>query len=238
MLGKHLIHKATSVVALVAIFCISSMVSLAGTRDVTGEITVTGSVTVNGQNIISNSTIVSGSTIVTADNSSAIISLGKAGRIEVLAGSNLTLQFADSSITGILNAGKVRVSNNAGVATSITTKDSVALADAGQANSFVVEVECSHTHVDTISGLITMRSGNNDKQVAAGTDAVAGNLTQTGCKPCFRPNPNPGVFPVAGKGWLPALLIAAAAGTAAAIFFLDGDTDDIGGPVNVVSGIR
>lgn len=238
MLGKNIIHKATSLVAMIAIFCISSMVSLAGTKDINGEITVTGNVTVNGQTVISNSTIVSGSTIVTSDNSSAVISLGKAGRIEVLAGSNLTLRFADTSITGILDAGKVRVSNNAGVATTITTKDSVALADAGQANSFVVEVECSHTHVDTISGLITMRSGSNDKQVAAGTDATAGNVTQTGCKPCLRPNPNPGVFPVAGSGWLPALLIAAAGGTAAAIFFLDGDDENIGGPINVVSGIR
>lgn len=238
MLGKNIIRKATSLVLTVTILCIYSMVALAGTKDITGEITVTGNVTVNGQSVISNSTIVSGSTIVTDANSSAVISLGKTGRLEVLAGSNLTLKFAETSITGILSAGKVRVTNNAGVATTITTPFNVAIADAGQTNSFVVEVECSHSHVDTISGLVTMRIGNTDKQVAAGTDATAGNMTQTGCKPCMRPNPNPGVFPVAGHGWLPGLLIAAAAGTAAAIFLGDSGVNNVGGTVNVVSGIR
>lgn len=238
MLGKHIIHKATSFVLTLTILCVYSMVALAGTKDITGEITVTGNVTVNGQSVVSNSTIVSGSTIVTDANSTAIISLGKTGRLEVLAGSNLTLRFAETSITGILSSGKVRVTNNAGVATTMTTAHTAAIADAGQSNSFVVEVECSHSHVDTISGLITMRIGSSDKQVAAGTDATAGNLTQTGCKPCLRPDPNPGVFPVAGNGWLPGLLIAAAAGTAAAIFLGKNGVDDIGGQVNVVSGIR
>lgn len=238
MLGKNIIHKATSLVLTLTILCTYSMVALAGTKDITGEITVTGNVTVNGQAVVSNSTIVSGSTIVTDGSSSAVISLGKTGRLEVLAGSNLTLKFAETSITGVLSSGKVRVTNNAGVATTITTAHAVAIADAGQTDSFVVEVECSHTHVDTTAGLVTMRTGSNDKQVAAGTDATAGNLTQTGCKPCLRPDPNPGVFPVAGSGWLPGLLIAAAAGTAAAIFLGNNGVDDIGGNINVVSGIR
>jgi hypothetical protein len=238
MLGKNIIHKATSLMLTLTILCVYSMVALAGTKDITGEITVTGNVTVNGQSVVSNSTIISGSTIVTDANSSAIISLGKTGRLEVLANSNLTIKFAETSITGILSSGKVRVSNSAGVATTITTSHGTAIADAGQADSFVVEVECSHTHVDTISGLVTLRSGTNDKQVAAGTDATAGNLTQTGCKPCIRPNPNPGVFPVAGPGWLPGLLIAAAGGVAAAILLGDNGVNDINGSVNVVSGVR
>jgi hypothetical protein len=238
MLGKNIVHKATSLVLTVTILCIYSMVALAGTKDITGEISVTGSVTVNGQSVVSNSTIVSDSTIVTGANSSAIISLGKTGRLEILAGSSLTLKFTDNSITGVLSEGKVRVSNNAGIATTITTKDMVAIADAGQADVFTVEVECSHSHVDAISGLVTMRNGNNDKQVAAGTDATAGNLTQTGCKPCMRPNPNPGVFPVAGGGWLAPLLIAAGGGLAAAILLGDNGVDDIGGGVVVVSGVR
>jgi hypothetical protein len=238
MLGKNIVHKATSLVLTVTILCVYSMVALASTKDITGEITVTGNVTVNGQSVVSNSTVVSGSTIVTGANSSAIISLGKTGRLEVLAGSNITLKFTDNSIVGILSEGKVRVSNNAGVATTITTKDMTALADTNQADVFTVEVECSHTHVDTISGLVTMRTGNNDKQVAAGTDATAGNLTQQGCKPCFRPNPNPGVFPVAGGGWLAPLLIAAGGGAALCLFLCDNGTTDINGPIVVPSGVR
>lgn len=237
MLSKNLIHKSFTLLTAAAFWCVSSMVALAAPKDITGDITVTGQVTVNGQSVVSNSTVVSGSNIVTGDNSTAVISLGKTGRIEVLANSNITLKFNDIGITGILSQGKARVSNAAGVATTITTKDATVLADSGQANSFSVEVECSHTHVDTISGLVTMRTGTNDKQVAAGTDAVAGNLSQQGCQPCVRPGPD---VPVASIGALPlvALLLAAAGGVGAAIVLgRDNETSTTGGTV-VVSTIR
>jgi len=237
MLSKNLIHKSFTFLTAVAFWCVTSMVALAAPKDITGDITVSGQVSVNGQAVVSNSTIVSGSSIITGDNSTAVISLGKTGRVELLANSNITLKFNDTGITGILSAGKVRVSNAAGVATTITTKDSAIIADAGQANSFGVEVECSHTHVDTISGLVTMRTGNNDKQVAAGTDAVAGNLSQTGCQPCIRPGPD---VPVASIGALPlfAILLAAAGGIGTAILLgSTNETTTTGGTV-VVSTIR
>jgi hypothetical protein len=238
MLSKNFIHKSSTLLTAVAFWCVSSMVALAAPKDINGDISVSGQVTINGQAVVSNSTVVSGSTIVTGDNSTAVISLGKTGRVELLANSNITLKFTDTGITGILSEGKVRVSNAAGVATTITTKDMTAIADAGQANSFAVEVECSHSHVDTISGLVTMRTGTNDKQVAAGTDAVAGNLSQQGCKPCFRPGPD---VPVAAIGALPllAILLAAGAGIGTAIVFGSStDTDTSGGGVVVVSTIR
>jgi hypothetical protein len=237
MLSKNLIHKSFTLLTAVAFWCVSSMIVLAAPKDITGDITVSGQVTVNGQSVVSNSTVVSGSSIVTGDNSTAIISLGKTGRVELLANSNITLKFNDTGITGILSQGKARVSNTAGVATTVTTKDATVLADAGQANSFAVEVECSHTHVDTISGLVTMRTGTNDKQVAAGTDAVAGNLSQTGCQPCFRPGP---IVPIAaiGNGPLVAILLAAAGGVAAAILLGTATQTSTGGGTVVVSTIR
>src|SRR5688572_25204420 len=191
MLGKNCFQKITTTITAVAVLCVYSMVGLAATKDLNGEITVTGQVSVNGQAAVSNTTIVSGSTIVTGADSSAVISLGKTGRIEVLADSNIVLNFSDSSIVGILNSGKVRIANSAGVATTVTTKDATVIADVAQADNFTVEVECSHTHVDTTSGLVTMREGASDKQVAAGTNATAGNLAQTGCKPCLRPDSAP-----------------------------------------------
>ncbi|HEY0460507.1 MAG TPA: hypothetical protein VGC97_15330 [Pyrinomonadaceae bacterium] len=237
MLSKTLIHKSFTLLTAVAFWCVTSMVALAAPKDITGDITVSGQVTVNGQAVVSNSTIVSGSSVVTSDNSTAIISLGKTGRIELLASSNITLKFNETGITGILSQGKARVSNSAGVATTITTKDATVLADAGQANSFAVEVECSHTHVDTISGLVTMRTGSNDKQVAAGTDAVAGNLSQTGCQPCIRPGPD---VPVAAIGALPllAILLAAAGGVGAAILLGSDNETTTGGGTVVVSTNR
>ena len=183
MLGNKHLRRLITTTTLAAVWCVYSMVALAAPLDTAGEITVTGQVSVNGQTVVSNSTITSGSTITTAANSSAIISLGKTGRVELSPESSITLRFTGNSMVGIVSQGKVRVSNSAGVATTFTTKDATVIADAGQANSFALEVECSHTHVDTTAGLVTMREGTNDKQVAAGTTEVAGNLSQTGCKP-------------------------------------------------------
>ena len=234
MLGKNSFRKFITTVTVAAVWCVYSTVAFAVPTNMAGEITVTGSVTVNGQAAVSNSTVLSGSTIVTGDGSSAIVNLGKAGRIELLANSAITLSFSETSIVGTLSEGKYRISNAAGVATTMATKSGTIIADAGQANNFGVEVECSHTHVDTTSGLVTLRQGTNDKQVVAGTSATAGSLEQSGCKPCLRPGSAPAVA-IAGWPWL--LLVAA--GVAGAGIFLAGKTDTaIGGGVIVVSQTR
>jgi hypothetical protein len=233
MLVKNCLRKLVTTFTAVAVLCVYTSVAFAQTKDVAGEITVTGQVTVNGQPAVSNATIVSGSTVVTGANSSAIVSLGKIGRVEVLADSNITLNFSDNGITAILSSGKAKVSNAAGVATSVTTKDTTIIADSGQADSFLVEVECSHTHVDTIAGMVTMREGASDKQIAAGTSASAGNLAQTGCQPCLRPNSAPPV-PIGGWPWL--LLIVA--GVAGAVIFLPDNDNESGGGGVVISPTR
>src|SRR5688572_18407873 len=115
MLGKQMVRKSTTLLLTMAIFLATSMVALAGTKDVTGEITIIGQVSINGQAAVSHSAIVSGSTIVTAADSSAIINLGKNGRIEILDKSSLTLNFTENSISGMLSSGNIRVANAAGV---------------------------------------------------------------------------------------------------------------------------
>ncbi|MGH9948745.1 MAG: hypothetical protein ACRD6X_16345 [Pyrinomonadaceae bacterium] len=234
MLGKNSFRKITTTFTALAILCTYSMVALAIPKDVTAEITVSGQVSVNGQNAISNSTILSGSTIVTGANSSAVISLGKTGRVEVLADSNLVLNFSASGIVGMLSSGKVRVSNAPGVAATVTTKDATVIADAGQADSFLVEVECSHSHVDATTGLVTLREGTADRQVAAGTSATAGNLSQTGCKPCLRPDSAPALK--VGGLWV-WLAVIGVAGVAVFYGVKKRDPDD-GGEVIVVSPTR
>lgn len=221
MLGKNILRKFVCSLTAVAVLCVYSTWVLALPNALTGEITVTGQVTVNGQTAVSNSTIVSGSTIVTGANSSAIVSLGKAGRIEILADSNLVLNFTENSIVGILASGKARAANAAGVATTITTKDATIIADAGQSNNFIVEVECSHTHVDASTGFVTMREGVTDRQVAAGTSATAGNLAQTGCKPCLRPDSAPPV-----RFGFPWWLFLVAGGIVATTILIDTDDEE------------
>jgi hypothetical protein len=233
MHGKNILRKSVCSLTAIAVLCVYSTWVLALPGVLTGEITVVGQVTVNGQPAVSNSTIVSGSTIVTGSNSSAIISLGKTGRIEVLADSNFVLNFSESNIVGILSSGKARVANAAGVATTVTTKDATVIADAGQADNFIVEVECSHTHVDTATGIVTMREGSNDRQVAAGTSATAGNLAQTGCKPCLRPDSAPPV-----RFGMPWWVFLVAGGIVATAILIKDDPEDPDDEVIVISPTR
>jgi len=234
MIGNNSFRKIITLTTLAAVWTVYSMVALAAPNTSTAEISVTGTVTVNGQTAVSNSTILSGSTIVTSADSTATVSLGKTGRLEILSDSNLTLQFSDSSIVGILSSGKVRVTNAAGVAATITSKDAVAIADAGQSDTFVVEVECSHTHVDAIAGMVTMREGTNDKQVVAGTTATAGNLSQTGCVPCLRPGSAPPLL-FGGAWWL--ALVAGGVAVTAILFGRKTDVE-VGGHTIIVSPTR
>jgi hypothetical protein len=234
MLGRNSFRKFITLTTLVTVWTVYSMVALAAPTGSTAEISVTGQVTVNGQAAVSNSTIMSGSTIVTGADSTATISIGKTGRVELSGDSNLTLQFSDNSITGVISSGKVRVTNGAGVAATVTSKDTVAIADASQSDTFVVEVECSHTHVDTVAGIVTMREGTNDKQIVAGTSGTAGNLSQTGCQPCLRPNSAPPVR-FGGPWWL----VLVAAGVAGVAVLVGRKTDtEIGGTTIIVSPTR
>jgi hypothetical protein len=122
----------------------------------------------------------------------------------------------------------------AGTPTTVTTKDATVIGDAGQANNFNVEVECSHTHVDTTSGMVTMREGTSDKQIAAGTSATAGNLSQTGCQPCLRPDSAPPVR-FGGPWWL---LLVAAGVAGAAILLGNKSKTTIEGNTVIVSPLR
>lgn len=240
MINKTFIHKTIAACLALAVWSVSSMVALAATPQSNGEITVTGTVTVDGRNAVSGSTVVSGSAINTAENSSAVVSLGKIGRVELGPNTALTLKFDNSGIYGTLNSGKVRVMNMNGFNANITTLEGLTIADANQANTFVVEKECGHTHVDTITGLVTLRSGGNDKQVAAGTDALAGSLQQTGCKPCIRKGTEAPV-PVLGLGLGPLVGLLLAAGIAAGTaVIIGGSKSDVnsGGNTTVLSPSR
>jgi hypothetical protein len=242
MLGKNWTRKSLAILTTFAVWCVFTMVAFAAPKDSTAEISVTGQVTVNGNPTTVNSTIGSDSTITTGANSSAVVSLGKLGRVELQADSSVQLKFSETTIVAILSAGKVRVSNASGVAATVTTKDAAIIGDIAQANTFDVEVECSHTHAETIAGLVTMRSGSSDKQVAAGAGSITGNLEQSGCQPCKRPGGTPGAFPIAGigAGALAALIIGAVGAAGAAIFFGSTNGTDVtsGGGTIIVSPNR
>lgn len=88
-----------------------------------GELTITGKVRVNGRPAATGDIVSSGSPVQTAANSSAVVSLGKLGRVEVLPETRMKVRYDDSSISILIDAGSVRVETGPGVAATITTND-------------------------------------------------------------------------------------------------------------------
>ena len=84
-------------------------------------VSVNGQVTVNGQPAATGATFSSGAVIeTTGQNSSAVVSLGKLGRVEVTEDTKMTLTFDNNSITILLSRGTVKVSARPGVEVTVT----------------------------------------------------------------------------------------------------------------------
>lgn len=180
MFGKDSMHKLITTLTTISVMLVYSAAALSAPRSLKGEIQVSGQVIVNGQLAVSSSTIVSGSTIKTDTNSSAIISLGNIGKLELFPGTSANLKFTDDDIVLDLVSGKARIMNFAKIGVKVTTASATVLADANQFNSFLVDVgclgkaDCVQTYVKTALGLVTLRGTNTVKKVAAGTDARLG----------------------------------------------------------------
>lgn len=217
MISRNWSRAPIALCLAIAVLSMYSMVGLAAPQGQTGpsgELSVVGQVSVNGTNAISGATVFSDSTISTADKSSAVVSLGKIGRVELLPNSSVKLSFTDSGVMGTLDAGRARVATPAGVAASLITKDGSVVADNSQPAVFTVNVECGNTVVDTQTGRVELRAGNTTKQVAAGTQATAGQ-TAPGSR-CSRLQQKTNFGALTG-GALAALLLAAGGAIAAAI---------------------
>jgi len=148
-----------------------------------GKLAVVGEVTVNGTSAISGATVFSDSTITTAARSSAVVSLGKLGRVEVLPESTMKLSFTDSGImVSMLEAGRVRVSSSSGVSAKATTNDGEAIATGPKMNEFTVDTSCGNTLVAVKKGTVELRAGSTVKQIAAGGQDTAGTA-RPGCTP-------------------------------------------------------
>ena len=146
-------------------------------------IQLTGQVSVNGTAAISGATVFSDSTMTTAARSSAVVSLGKLGRVEVFPDSTMKLNFDDRSVSvSMLDAGRVRVSSSSNVNAGVTTKDGQVVSTGKQRNEFIVDTRCGNTFVAVKKGTVELRAGSSVKQIAAGSQDTAGQA-RPGCTP-------------------------------------------------------
>src|ERR1700704_1714333 len=107
MISRTWSRKSIAFCVAVGVLSVYSMVALATPQKASGELSVSGQVTVNGQAAISGATIFSDSVIATAANSSATVSLGKLGRVELFPNSSVKLSFGDSNISAALESGRI-----------------------------------------------------------------------------------------------------------------------------------
>ena len=220
---KTSIRSLVTLSLVVAIFLTYSTPGLATQRSA-ASIAVVGEVTVNGTRTTSGTTVFSDSTITTEKNSSAVVSLAKLGRVEVLPQSTVKLTFDDSGVTCMLEAGRVRVSTSPGFNGSVNTKDGVASADNAQGNTFTVDVQCGNTIVSTQSGRVELRAGNTLKQIAAGSQDSAGQpTTGSGC------GAGPGEQKHVGPATIAGILLAAGGVIATAILLGQDDPEEFFG---------
>jgi ferric-dicitrate binding protein FerR (iron transport regulator) len=151
-------------------------------QEPSGQLTTTGKVKVDGHDVGSGFTISTGTTTTTAKGSSAVVSLGKLGRVEVFPSSSVNLDFDNGSIKVKLEAGRVRVSSGSGVTASVSTRDGEVVADSTQEDTFTVDTECGNTIASTQTGKVELRAGGTVKQIAAGSQDSAGTAKPGKCK--------------------------------------------------------
>lgn len=154
-----------------------------GASGPSGKLKVEGEVTVNGTSAISGATVFSDSTVTTAKGSSAVVSLGKLGRVEVTEESTMKLSFTEDSVSvEMLQAGRVEVSSSPGVSGTVNTKDGQVVAASRGRQMFTVDTKCGNTFVSVKVGRVELRAGSTVKQIAAGNQDTAGTATPS-CTP-------------------------------------------------------
>lgn len=140
MNSKLWIRKALSLCLAVAMMATYSLVTLASADKVAGELLISGKSTngqtpfvkVNGEMVQSGLSVFSSSTIVTPEDASAIINLGKIGKVELAPNTTLSLTFDNKNISGDLLAGRLTVLSAADAVTVKTADGKTVKLNAGE----------------------------------------------------------------------------------------------------------
>jgi len=140
MNSKLWIRQALSLCLVVTTIATYSMVALAGSKKIAGEILVSGKnvngespfITVNGEAAQSGHSIFSTSTIATPENAETIVNLGKIGKIELAPNTILVLSFNEKGINGDLLAGRVTVLNAADIVNIKTVNGLISKLNVGE----------------------------------------------------------------------------------------------------------
>ena len=155
--------------------------SVLAPQEPSGEVTVTGVVRVDRKEIRSGFNLSSGATATTAQGSSAVVSVGKLGRVEVTESSTANISWDGGGYKVALSAGRVRVSSSSGFTGRVSTKNGEAVSDDSGDSEFYVDTICGYTFVSVKTGRVELRAGSTVKQIAAGSQDTAGQTRPDRC---------------------------------------------------------
>lgn len=122
MNNKLWLKKTLSISLIIATIMTYSMVALASSGKIVGEITFkrNKNVTVDNVKVVNSQLIFSSSEITTPEDTSAVINLGKLGTLKLAPKTTLNLSFDEKGISGNLLAGQVLVLNAANSVNIVT----------------------------------------------------------------------------------------------------------------------
>jgi hypothetical protein len=160
-----------------------------------GEVVSASQTKINGLPAISGMTVFSSNRILTGSHGAAVLNLGRLGRIECGAETDMTLRLSETSIGGELRSNRVVVSARAGIAISINTAKSVVTTDGQQPAVLTIYVERERARVISHVGAASVVSTGEEDRQAGGKD-----MSQS----------------PRGGGWKRAGLVAGAIGAASA----------------------
>lgn len=181
-------RKAVSACVLIAVFTATSMVALASPGRVAAELTVSGKaldgeapvVLVNGEPSKNGRSIFSSSTIETPEETTAVLNIGRTGRLELDPNTTVNVIFDDRSVNAELTAGRltvvgslgtVKVRTNDGKITTLQPGDSItasgeaAKRQSGGSNNWWIWVVVAGGAA--IAVLIAVAASNNNDSVVS-----------------------------------------------------------------------
>ncbi|HEX6718474.1 MAG TPA: hypothetical protein VF088_15310 [Pyrinomonadaceae bacterium] len=154
-----------------------------------GLLTVTGTVSVNGKPAATGDIVAPGSEVQTAKGSSAVVSLGKLGRVEALPSTTMKLRYdinntthTMASIAILLGDGSIRVSTGKSMVNVESGLTATRASLETKENVFTVDKTCGNTLVSVETGKVEFRFGHSVKKIAAGGQDTAGRA-KAGCTP-------------------------------------------------------
>lgn len=198
MNSKVLVNKALSMCLVIATIAMYSMVALAGSDRIAGELLVSGQnaggetpfVLVNGEAARSGRSVFSSSIITTPENTSAILNLGKAGQIKLAPNSTLAVTFGENGINGDLTAGQITVLSATEAVNVKTFDNNIVKLNAGESTTANSTKAQDDDDDDEASGsnlfvwalvlggaaagiILAATTDNNDIQLGGGTTVVS-----------------------------------------------------------------